>query len=289
MAGPHVFKIGHQRKAQIPGQVLVGGDGIAGFGAGIDPVEHLPLFLGVVARFLVAFSPVWILDRDFAVGVGRFGGADHVFLAHPAHQVQPVLLPASVRNAVLLVVFFLFPHAVGAHAVGKEEIVDDEFVKMPADKSAHLLELFHHGGVIVAKRIEQAGLGTAALRRIHYGGQAPGNLDAVALKHPAAHFHLLMGGHLSPEGLQIHLVQTQVLENKGELFFQLFFRYMGGGVGHKISGQGKVAVIAHLLAPFIDRAAKAGFVFLSVFILRLSSYRTAWFSALWRRREISNE
>ena len=84
-----------------------------------------------------------------------------------------------------------------------------------------------------------------------------------------------MGGHLSPEGLQIHLVQTKMPENKGELFFQLFFRNMGGGVGHKIRGQGKIAVIAHLLAPSIDRAAKAGFVFLSVFILSLSSYRTA--------------
>ena len=64
-----VFEVAENLIALVLLQMLIGDHWIARLGAGVDPVEHLRLFIQVVAESLKMFVPVRILDDDFHFGI----------------------------------------------------------------------------------------------------------------------------------------------------------------------------------------------------------------------------
>ena len=225
--------------------MLVGGHRVPRLGAGVEHVEQLALPGGVVARLLVALGPVGVLDGDFDVRVGRPRRGNDILFADPAHQIQPVGLPAAIRNAVGGIEGIPLAHAIGAGAVGEEEVVDDEFVEVAADEGTDLLQFGPHDRVVVTEGVEQALLRPCALWGGDNGGQPAGHLDAVGLEDLAAHLHLRVAGQLAPPGLQVHLVQAQVFFKESKLFFQLLPGDVRRSLGHEVGDQLEIAVIAH--------------------------------------------
>ena len=246
VAGPHILKIGHEGVAEVAGQVLVGGDGVAGLGAGVDIIKDGALLGGVVARLLEGFSPVGILDGDGAVRVHGLGRGDHVLLADALHQIQAVALPGAIGDAMRLVVGIAAGAAGLAGAVGEVEVVDDELVEVLAQEGGDLLEGSEHLFIVVAEGVEHALLGFLAGQVVDGGGDAASHLDAMVLEHSLAHFHLLFIGKDGAEGFQINLVQAHMLAKEGQVGLQLFAGGVLGAARHKIDHELEIAIVAHV-------------------------------------------
>ena len=257
-AGPHAFEIRHQRIAQIPGKMLVGGHGIPGFRAGVNPVEEFALGGGIVSCFLIAFRPVWILDGNAAVRIGGLGRRDDIVPADLFHQGKAVFLPASVRNAPGCVEFIAPPAAGFAGTVGEEEIVDDKFAEVLSEESADILQAVYHLFVVVTEGVHQPLLRLIPFRGGDGGGQAAGNFHAVRLKNAPAQFHMVLIRHdPAPERLKIDLVHPHMLFKKRDILFQLFLFCPGGCLRNKIVYEPEIAIVSH-----------TGFSFF-IFVLRL--------------------
>ena len=245
-ARPHVLKIRHEREAQIPGKVLIRGDGIPGLRAGIDPVEKLPLGSRVISGFLVAFRPVRILDGDPAGGVCLFCRGNYILPADLLHQAEAVSLPASVRDSVGGVVRVPPGPAGIAGAVGKKEVIDDELIEQLSGIFAGLPQDGQHFWIVIAEGIEQALLRLIAFRGGDGGGHAAGHLDPVLFKQAAAEGNLFLRSHGSAaEGFQVYLVRAHVFFEKADIVFQFFGGGTGCALGHKIVNELKIPVIAH--------------------------------------------
>ena len=164
--------------------------------------------------------------------------------------MKAVFLPAAVRNPVLPVIFIPSPAAGITGAVGKEEVINNELVKMPADKAAYLPEFRQHLFIVVAEGVKQALLRFIPFRGSDRGGQAAGHLHPVLLKNLPAQVHMLLIRQDSGAvGLQVNLVRPQVLFKKANILFQLFLFRPCRCLRDKIIDQFKVPVVAHVYIP----------------------------------------
>ena len=93
---------------------------------------------------------------------------------------------------VFLIIQVAFPHAGRAGAVGEEEVINDELIKVFADKGADFTQRGAHAGMIVAEGIKHTRLGILAFGCGDDGGQSPGHFHAMGMKHIADHLDLFM-------------------------------------------------------------------------------------------------
>ena len=206
-----VVEVADDHVALVLLQVLVGDDGIAGFGAGVDAVEHLRLLVEVVAVGLEVLVPVGELDDHFHFGVGGTRGRQHQVARDLVHELETEVGPAQISLGGDVGV---------ALGVVEEEIVEHDFVEMARGEFGnlfHVVALFRIG---VAHRHE---LAFAVIAFIRAGGvsgtdirDASRHLNAVRGEEGFHRLqHRLVGDGPAAIGLDIDLVHGHL---RGELF-----------------------------------------------------------------------
>ena len=174
--------------------------GVAGFGPGIDHVEDILLLAGVIARFLIAFVPVGVLDDEVHLGIDLARQVNDL-VGELLHHVQAVILPG-------LLALGLDAHL--APAGGEEEIVQYDLIKH-AGQLAHDAQVFLAvAGIGIAEGIVVRGLAHAVHQLSR--GDAAGGFDAVLLEQRLDRLQLFDGNiHRAAVIFNIHLVQMDVL------------------------------------------------------------------------------
>src|ERR1019366_2121983 len=114
-----VLEIADDRVALVLLEVLVGLDGITGFGSGIDGVENPGLLVEVIAVALEVLIPVGKLDDDLDLGVDGAGRSYDQVAGRVVHglyaEVRPVLIALGGDVG-------------GSLGVGEKEVVEDDFI-----------------------------------------------------------------------------------------------------------------------------------------------------------------
>ena len=105
--------------AQIPLQMLLAVFGMSGFRPGINAVENILLYAGIIAAFLIGFIPVGIFNDKIAFGIYFFCRTDH-FFRKIRHLLQTEVRPGPLS---------LFFDAVLTAAGGKEEIIQYDLIE----------------------------------------------------------------------------------------------------------------------------------------------------------------
>ena len=126
-----VFKIPEDGIAQIFLEVLIAGS-VARFGAGVDAVEEFWLGFQIEAQALEMLIPVRVLDHHLNFWIDRFRRLDDEVARGFIQQIEPETSPAFGS---------LGADAVFTLAVGKEKIVEDDFVEQPGSEFHDFLEL----------------------------------------------------------------------------------------------------------------------------------------------------
>ncbi len=194
--GLDVLEVPQDRVALVGLQVLVGEHGVAGLGAGVDPVEHPRLLFEIEPGVGEVLVPVRVLDDDLDPRVDRLGGPDHQAPRGLPHQAEAEVGPApgAPRPDV----------ALGLRG-REEEVVEDQLVEEPRREADDLLHVLPVGGIGVAELLELAAL-------VGDEGDPARGLDPPALEEPLRLQHgLAVVRDAAAVGLEVDLADLQVL------------------------------------------------------------------------------
>src|SRR5580704_12709664 len=129
--GGNLVEVAHDGVAFVLLKVLIGLDGIAGLGAGIDSIKNLRLLSEIITVALEVLIPVGKLDHDLELGIDGLGGTHDEVARDFVHGLEAEVGPTLVA---------LGSDVGGLLGVGEEEVVENDFVK---ESGGHLRDMLH--------------------------------------------------------------------------------------------------------------------------------------------------
>src|SRR5208283_5693173 len=195
-----VLEVANDFVALILLQVLIGRHGIARFRPGVDGIENFGLLSKVVAVPLEVLIPVGEFDDDLYFGINGAGWAHHQIARDFVHGLDPEICPALIA---------LGGDVRGRFGVGKEKVVENDFVKMFRGELGDVLHILAVGriGVDEGDKLAIVGVGVA---------DGASNFDAV-IEEKLLNIldDLVVRKHAAAIGLDINFVHVDLAADGG--------------------------------------------------------------------------